>query len=337
MSNTKTEYDLVGGRNWHVRRRKEILEKYPEARKLIGFTRISIFWIFLLVSTQIGLSFFLKDFPFWLILILAYFVGGFINHALLILIHECSHDLAAKKSANNRLLSIFCDIAISLPASIGFTKYHLLHHIYLGEYNYDPDIPSYSESRLIGNSTIKKFIWLCFFSISQLFRPMKTKHYRLVDAWFVLNFIVVLISDLLIFKFFGLPSLLYLFFSTFFGLGLHPAGGRWIAEHYVTTPGQETYSYYGPLNKVAFNMGFHNEHHDIMSVPWNKLPTLKKMAPEYYQNLPSYQSWVKVLFRFIFDPKMSSFNRIIHPDHVPRSKTPAIAAVTGDNLEIEPA
>ena len=47
-------------------------------------------------------------------------------------------------------------------------------------------------------------------------------------------------------------------------------GARWIQEHYLTHGEQETYSYYGPLNTVAFNVGFHNEHHDFPSVPWNR-------------------------------------------------------------------
>ncbi|MFP6780830.1 MAG: fatty acid desaturase, partial [Gammaproteobacteria bacterium] len=111
----------------------------------------------------------------------------------------------------------------------------------------------------------------------------------------------------------GPQALAYLTLSTLFALGLHPLGGRWIQEHYLTQPGQETYSYYGPLNKTCFNMGYHNEHHDFATVPWNNLPKVRKIAPEFYNNLVSYDSWTAVLLRYIFDPQLSSYSRIVRP------------------------
>jgi sphingolipid delta-4 desaturase len=114
-------------------------------------------------------------------------------------------------------------------------------------------------------------------------------------------------------------ALLYLLLSTLFALGLHPLGGRWIQEHYVTEPGQETYSYYGLGNVVAFNIGYHNEHHDIPVVSWIHLPKIKRIAPELYSAGKSYRCWTAVLLRFVFDRRMSSYSRIAREPVVSRS------------------
>jgi len=217
----------------------------------------------------------------------------------------------------NKLMGLVCDITLLLPSAMGFRKYHMIHHKHLGEYSYDPDITSYTEARLIGNSSAKKALWLFFFSLSQAFRPLKVQFYKPFNSWTVFNTILQVFVNLAIYLLLGKGALIYLGLSTLFALGLHPLGGRWIQEHYVTQQGQETYSYYGPLNKLTFNMGFHNEHHDFMNIPWIRLPQLKAMAPEYYNNLVCYHSWTKVVLNFIFNPQMSSFSRIIHEDKHP--------------------
>ena len=68
----------------------------------------------------------------------------------------------------------------------------------------------------------------------------------------------------------------------FFSISLDPVGARWIREHYTYDFDQGTFSYYGPINRVALNMGYHNEHHDLPSIPLNNLPRLRAMAPELY-------------------------------------------------------
>jgi sphingolipid delta-4 desaturase len=111
--------------------------------------------------------------------------------------------------------------------------------------------------------------------------------------------------------FLGAQSFVYLVASFFFSVGLHPLGARWIQEHYLTQGEQETYSYYGVLNHVAFNVGFHNEHHDFPSVPWNRLPDIKKTAPGFYDHLSSHTSWTKLFLRFLFDQEISLFSRVV--------------------------
>jgi sphingolipid delta-4 desaturase len=96
-----------------------------------------------------------------------------------------------------------------------------------------------------------------------------------------------------------------------FALGLHPVGARWFQEHYVFSPGQETYSYYGPLNRLSFNMGYHNEHHDFPSVPWKHLPAIRASAPEVYDSLYHHRSWTRLLLTIVFDRGFTPFRRVI--------------------------
>lgn len=74
--------------------------------------------------------------------------------------------------------------------------------------------------------------------------------------------------------------------------------------------GFETYSYYGPLNKITWNVGYHNEHHDFPAIPGSRLPLVRKIAPEFYDDLPQHNSWVKVLYDFIMDPSIGPYARI---------------------------
>ncbi|HZH76302.1 MAG TPA: fatty acid desaturase, partial [Archangium sp.] len=72
----------------------------------------------------------------------------------------------------------------------------------------------------------------------------------------------------------------------------------------------ETYSYYGPLNVLAFNVGYHNEHHDFPYVPGSRLPKLRAMAPEFYDGLLSHQSWTATLWNFVMSPSLGGYSRI---------------------------
>lgn len=132
-----------------------------------------------------------------------------------------------------------------------------------------------------------------------------------MNRWTVVNWIVVAAYDAAILALLGPVSFLYLAASFFFSIGLHPLGGRWIQEHYLTYPPQETYSYYGPINVLSLNVGYHNEHHDMPSVPWNNLPRLKALAPEWYDSLVSHRSLSRLLWRFLTDGNMSLFSRMI--------------------------
>lgn len=140
------------------------------------------------------------------------------------------------------------------------------------------------------------------------FRPLMTRPKEIIlDE--IINWIICLTFDFSIGYFFGLQAMVYLALSTMLGLGLHPMSGHFVGEHYEIITGQETYSYYGPLNYLAYNVGYHNEHHDFPRVAGRLLPKIKEIAPEYY-DMPSYSSWTKVLYDFIMNDNITAFARI---------------------------
>ena len=83
-------------------------------------------------------------------------------------------------------------------------------------------------------------------------------------------------------------------------------------EHFALAPDQETYSYYGPLNKVSFNVGYHNEHHNLVTVPWSRLPLIRAQCARV-TTTPLVVLVVdgETLVRFLTDRNLTLFNYII--------------------------
>merc|ERR1719322_949501 len=179
-----------------------------------------------MVSFQIISCYFIKDVSWPLVILLAYLIGGTINHSLTLAIHDISHNTAFgySKSKRNRYFGMIANLPIGVPMSIGFKKYHVDHHRYLGGDVLDVDLPTPLEGFLFRNSFLK-VIWLFLNPLFYTLRPLMVNPKPLV----------------------------YLLAGTLLSLGLHPISGHFISEHYMYTKGQETYSYYGILNKITFN------------------------------------------------------------------------------------
>jgi sphingolipid 4-desaturase/C4-monooxygenase len=296
----------------HGARTRQILAAHPEVRQLFGNTPSTFGWILGLVALQVLVAFGVAGMPWWVILFVAYTVGATANHALFVMIHDCTHNLVFKGSNANKLAGIVSNLPIVFPSAIGFRAYHLIHHRRQGELDYDADIAGPLEAKIFSGSTFTKTFWLLFFFVFEGFvRPARVKKVKMLEPWMLLNTMVELVFLAVIAYFAGWWALAYLTLATIFSIGLHPLGARWIQEHYVVHEHQETYSYYGPLNTLMFNVGYHNEHHDLMVIPWSRLPKLKAMAPEFYEPLYAHRSYVKLLWMFLFDPRLNLFSRVI--------------------------
>ncbi|MEI8074114.1 MAG: fatty acid desaturase [Bacteroidota bacterium] len=303
----------------HRVRTKAILKTNPAIRKLIGKNPFTFAVIIGLVSFQLILCWILSNQSWWLVIVVAYMIGAFVDHALFVMMHECAHRLIFKSPAANRLAGIFANIPQIIPSSVSFERYHIKHHSFQGVMELDGDLPNEWEAKLINNHFIGKILWLLFYPFFQLFRLGRLREIKPFDGWIALNMLVQIVFVGLVIFFLGEKSIGFLVASFFFSVGLHPLGARWIQEHYLVYPDQETYSYYGPLNTIAFNVGYHNEHHDFPSVPWNKLPQIRKNAPSFYDTLHYHSSWTKLFVRFLFDKQISLYSRVVRSN---RGKVP---------------
>jgi sphingolipid 4-desaturase/C4-monooxygenase len=299
----------------HRSRTKALLQQHPEIRSLIGPNPRTFWYTLAIVLLQFGVAWFLATRSWWLVLVLAYTVGAFASHALFVAIHECAHKLVFRRRVPNILTGLMANLPLFTPGSVSFQKYHLKHHAFQGVYELDADIPSRWEARLIGNSPLGKALWLLLYPLFQLVRSFRVKEVPVFDRWTLANLAIQVGVNVAVYLAWGPKALIYLILSLFFSIGLHPLGARWIQRHYLMEQGdQETFSYYGRLNSVTFNVGYHNEHHDFPSVAWNRLPQIRSTAPETYEDLAAHTSWTRLLGRFLFDRRVSLYSRVIRDD-----------------------
>lgn len=315
MSNIPNNFVVKEGPEPHRIRTREIVKAHPEVKSLITKSPITFAVILFCVGSQVILSYLMKDQPWYYIVGLAWLVGAFFSHTLFVCIHEAAHNLVFKKVWANVAAGIIANFPSIAPTAISFKNFHLKHHVFQGVHELDADLPDWYEAKLINNYSIGKAFWLFMFPLFQVIRTIRAKELAVIDRYVAMNIICQIIFDVAIIYFFGWGAFLYLFMSFWFSVGLHPLGARWIQEHYlVLDKNQETYSYYGSLNTINLNVGYHNEHHDMPSIPWVNLPKLKAMAPEFYDNLLYHTSFTKLFFTFLFSQEVGLYSRIIRKD-----------------------
>ncbi|MET0793158.1 MAG: fatty acid desaturase [Polyangiaceae bacterium] len=292
----------------HAARRRELLAKYPSIKHLYGPCARTKYVCSALVLLQLATAYLLRDAPWWLIVLVAYVWGGVINQALLLAIHELSHNLAFSKPWKNRWFGAFINLPVGVPVSETFRYYHLLHHVHQGEAGTDTDLPTELEGRLL-RGPFRKLLWVMGQGFAYALRPLfvHPKPPKLAELG---NLALQLAFNAAILHCWGGKALAYLPISSLIVMGLHPVAGHYISEHYVFRPGQETYSYYGPLNRLTFNVGYHNEHHDFPYIPGSRLPQLREIAPEYYDSLFSHRSWTSTLWQYITRAELGGYSRV---------------------------
>ncbi|KAG9013485.1 hypothetical protein FRB94_002560 [Tulasnella sp. JGI-2019a] len=239
----------------HRSRRAAILKAHPEVTKLMGYEPMTKYIVFLVVALQVSTAYLLRNTSpaSFMFILVAYAIGGTANHNLFLAIHEITHNLAFKGIKLNKYLSMFANLPIGIPYAQTFKRYHIEHHKQLGEDGVDTDLPTTLELAILQNVAGKAFF--CTFQI--LFYALRPGFVRTqkLTRWHAQNIIIQLAFDYAITKVFGGRALIYFIMSSFFAGSLHPCAGHFIAEHYLWDGlEQETYSYYGPLNILTYNV-----------------------------------------------------------------------------------
>ena len=296
------------------------------------------FGILAAVTIQFSLAVAVQDMHWLPLLLIAWTIGGTINHSMTLAMHELSHNLGFKTLFMNRVFGLLANAPLGIPSFAyvsaqpclckpscpavlvytwpclslcihsTFKRYHMEHHKYQGEVGIDVDVPTRAEGWIF-RGVIGKVFWAVMQPLFYSIRPIATNP-KPATAMEGLNWLVQLAVDVAVAYLLGWRSVAYLIASTLLGMGIHPLAGHFIAEHYTFLTGQETYSYYGPLNWLSFNVGYHNEHHDFPNVPGTLLPDLRLTSPELYDDLPVHSSWIKVIFRYIHSPLLGPFARV---------------------------
>jgi sphingolipid delta-4 desaturase len=296
----------------HITRRKDMLRTYPQIRSLFGPNPWSLLLIVALVCLQLGLASLAQRAPWWQALLLAWLVGAYVAASLFAMIHDASHFLIVRGRAGNYLAACCANLPLVMWSAVPFFRYHLWHHRALGDYGRDVGVPTETEALWVGNCAWRKAVWLALFSVFQALRTHKfptSKAYW--SRWMALNAAIQVATDILILRLLGWYALLYLGLSIFFALGFHPLGTRVVQEHFVLVDGQETNNFVGWANLFECNFGYHVEHHDFPSIPWSRLPRLRRIAPEFYAGQAGFPSRLQLMIRFIFDPQWSVFRNTV--------------------------
>lgn len=315
---------------WHYNRKKAILQAHPEVKRLYGQNPLSFLVMLcgVFAQTYVGLQ--MVNYSWPTILVISYTLGTYLSWVCMVMGHEGSHGLVFPNKALNKIHTIIAFLPVFIgPFGAFWSIEHMYHHqIVVDKMNrYGPQ----------QNSVVKKILFSLLFinAISILFfltsivaatrasvhfvrhllghektpfpesykmKPFSNFPQVASSPWFFVNLAALAVFNGIIYTHYGMTPIVYFFLCNGFCNGLHPLGMRQVQEHYMQNKNQPTNSVYTSLHWPLLNIGYHNEHHDFPTIPWNRLPQLKAMAPEFYDNLFSYPSYTAVLIDFLTNP-----------------------------------
>jgi len=314
--------------SWHFQRKLKILKAHPEIETLFGTNPWSALFLALSFGTHLFIAANLVDASWPVITLVAYTIGSVLSWQCATLGHEGAHKLVFKTAWMNKLFAVIAFLpVVAGPFGNFWAVEHMYHHqVVVDKMNrYGPQQAGPVRKAIaalvfffvvnIGFMVISFLIYVrAIFSLaaysvglssSPFPKSFKFPPYdmfpQIVNHWFMINTTFSILFNAVLTYHYGWVPSIYLYLASGFSNGLHPLGMRQVQEHYLQKVDQPTYSVYSVFNPILFNLGFHVEHHDFPRVPWNRLPQVSKLAPEFYKDLYSYKSYMHVLYNFLFN------------------------------------
>lgn len=145
----------------------------------------------------------------------------------------------------------------------------------MGDEVLDAEHPSELEAKLVPNHAVAKWLW---FLVNPFFAAVRTplllvrKYEWELSLEEVLNHVLVYAFDLYLIYTGRIELLLYLLFASLVAMQTHMFGFWGVSVHVEFFKYRENYSYYGWMNQLFMNFGYHQEHHDFPAVPARLLP-----------------------------------------------------------------
>ncbi len=317
----------------HRARRLDVLGERPDLKALNGPNAWSLLGIAMLAVLHWATAWMVSDGGLLLVFVVSLCWGQLILHSAGALVHDAAHGLILG-SKRGRLLVDLCleTVLTSFGHHVQYQLDHThSHHPCLGDY--ERDYEHRDVCRVLGRREIARdrpathwsMIALLLFLdllplgflksgdlISWLERrvlPESTRdparHVPGPDVDFERRMACSAVSLAvwaMVYFTLGPWALLYWVWSLsiFQGHWAVTNMGQVLAEHPDGVLDIPTRSYYGPLNWILFNTGYHDEHHTFPGVPWNRLPKLRAAAPEVFDRESEhgyFYWWFQYIFR----------------------------------------
>jgi len=295
--------------------RKAVIQNHPEVRHLSGPNPWTALAVPVLLVLHWSTAFLVGHTGLLWCFLAAFVVGQLIIHAAGSLLHETAHRLVFHRNAPKLAFDLGLELILaSFGKQLTYQYEHVTsHHPFLGNYEKDyehEDICSFNARRTIKSESprvqraltaltlVLHVLPFGFIFADKILTPLyerasgrltkdTSRHIgaRAVPKQLTYLFVATSIAvNIFLFAAFGFWGWLYhnWALSLFLGkMGISNLGQS-LSEHEGLDAESPTASDYRLQNIILFNTGYHNEHHTFPNVPWNRLPTLKRLAPEVF-------------------------------------------------------